>query len=80
MIDDGSARIAEAEKLSHFIVSFAGCIVARFTKQPVNEAFEDFKQVRMAAADDQRKRGILDARTSLENHGMNVAFDVVDRD
>ena len=34
----------------------------------------------MAAADNQRKRGILDARAGFENHGVNVPFDVVDRD
>ena len=65
LIDDGAAGIAEAQKFRHFVVSFAGRVVARFAEQPISEALADFEQVRMAAADDQRERGVFDASRQL---------------
>ena len=67
LIDDGAARIAEAEQFRDFVVSFAGRIVARFAEQTIGEAFADFEQVRVAAADHQRERGIFDARAGFQN-------------
>ena len=80
LIDDGAAGIAEAEQFCDFVVSFASRIVARFAEQAIPETFTDFEQVRVAAADDQRQRGIFDARASFQNHGMNMAFDMVHGD
>ena len=78
LIDDGAAGIAEAEELGDLVVGFAGCVVARFAEQAIDEALANFEQVRVAAADDQRERGIFDGVAGFENHGVDVAFDVVD--
>jgi S-adenosylmethionine:tRNA ribosyltransferase-isomerase len=80
LVDDGTAGIAESEEFRDFVVSFTGGIVARFSEQPVGESLADFKQVGVSAADHQRERRIFDARAGFENHGVDMAFDMVDAD
>ena len=49
----------------------------------VAEVFVDLEQVRVAAAHHQRQRGQLHRRAAaarLQDHGVDVAFDVVDGD
>src|SRR5882724_6386976 len=83
IFDDGTARVAEAEQFGDLVEGFAGGVVAGLAEEAVLIALAYFEQVGMAAGDHQRKRGKLDRRplaAGFEDHGMDVAFDVVDRD
>ncbi len=80
LIDDGAARIAESQEFRDLVVGFAGCVVARFSEQSIGEALADFEHMRMAAADDERERGVFNVGAGLQNHRVDVAFDMVDGD
>ncbi len=50
-----AARIPEPEQLRHLVVCFPGGIISSFSQKSIGPRFADFKQVSMAAADDQRQ-------------------------
>ena len=79
-VDHGSAWIAETEELGHFVESLAGSVVARLAKQPVMEALEYLKQMRVATADYKRERGKVNRLATLarlQNHCVNMSFDMI---
>ena len=82
-VDDGASGIGEAEQLGDLIVGFAGGIVSGLTEQGVPEVLIHAKQVGVAAARHQRQRGQFHRRAGaarFQNHGVDVAFNMVDRD
>ncbi len=82
-VDDGAAGIAEAEQFGHLVESFAGGVVARLAEQAVVEALADLEEVGVAAADHQGEGGKSHRRSGasgFQDDGVNVAFDVIDRD
>ncbi len=88
-IDPGAAGVAEAEQLGDLVVGFAGCVVDRAAYVAIGPGavasllFGEV-QVRVAAGDDEGQerefhRGFA-ALARLHQDGVDVAFEVVDRD
>ena len=79
----GPPGISEAKQFGNLIESFAGGIVAGPPQQSIGSSLTCFEQMRVAAADNKRKGGEFDriaAPAGLEDHRVNVAFDVIHRD
>src|ERR1700722_15886911 len=86
-VDDRSSRITERQQFGDFVESLAGGVVAGVANFDVGpKMFFDFGKVemRMATRHDKSEHrklqvGIL-ALSLLEQHGVDVAFEMVDRD
>src|SRR5579884_1161076 len=76
-INDGAARVGETEEFRYFVISLSGGVVARFAQQTIGPAFANFEQVRVSTADHERESGVHDPIAALEDHGVDMAFDVI---
>ena len=87
LVDDRAAGIAQRQQFGHFVEGLAGSIVARVPDvavRPTPALLLGQVQVRVAAGDHQRQHREIDFVIALlpllQQHGVNMAFQVVDGD